>query len=127
MDKKRRKELLEEYKQFKTYMGIFQITNTVNGKIFISTCSNLKSRWLTIRGQLDTGRYANLQLQKEWDELGADAFTYEVLEQKETDKVIDIRWELEQMEKPWLEKLQPYGVKGYNKPIKDTNMREAEL
>lgn len=115
MDKKRRKELLEEYKQLKTYMGVFQIKNTVNGKIFISTCSNLKSRWLTIRGQLDVGRYANSQLQKEWNEMGDGAFTYEVLEQKETDKVTDMRWELEQMEKPWLEKLQPYEDRGYNK------------
>jgi hypothetical protein len=127
MDKKRRRELLEEYKQLKTYMGVFQISNTVNGKIFISTCSNLKNRWLTIKGQLDMGRYANLQLQKEWDELEAGTFTYVVLEQKETDKVTDIRWELEQMEKPWLEKLQPYGDRGYNKPAKNINMQEMEL
>lgn len=125
MDKKRRKELLEEYRQLKTYMGVYQIRNTVNGKIFISTCSNLKSRWLTIRGQLDIGRYANSELQKEWNELGAGAFIYEVLEQKETAEVKDIHWELKQMEKPWLEKLQPYGDRGYNKLQKNTNMQEA--
>jgi hypothetical protein len=124
MDKKRRKELLEEYRQLKTYMGVYQIKNNVSGKIFISTCSNLKSRWLTIRGQLDVGRYAISELQKDWNELGEEAFTYEVLEQKETDEIKDIRWELEQMEKPWLEKLQPYGDRGYNKPMK--NVQEAK-
>jgi len=40
----------------------------------------------------------------------------ELLEEKEADKVTDMRWELKQMEKPWLEKLQPYGDIGYNKP-----------
>ncbi len=61
------------------------------------------------------GRFANSQLQKDWKELGAEAFTYEELEKKEADEVIDMRWELKQMEKPWLEKLQPYGDRGYNK------------
>ncbi|UUZ78857.1 hypothetical protein LJK88_26650 [Paenibacillus sp. P26] len=52
-------------------------------------------------------------------EHGAEAFTYEVLEQKKTDDVTDMRWEVRQMLKPWLEKLQPYGDRGYNKPPKE--------
>jgi hypothetical protein len=119
MDKKRRKELREEYRQLKTYMGIFQIKNNANGKIYVDSCSNLKNRWFTIKGQLEMGRFANLQLQKDWNELGPDDFTYEVLEEKVTDDVTDMRWELKQMLKPWLEKLQPYGDQGYNKPLKD--------
>ncbi|MGO4273216.1 GIY-YIG nuclease family protein, partial [Paenibacillus sp. TAF58] len=70
---------------------------------------------MTIQMQLDMGRFANAQLQKDWKELGADTFTYEVLEQKEADGVTDVRWELKQMEKRWLEKLQPYEDRGYNK------------
>jgi hypothetical protein len=118
MDMKRRKELMEEYKQIKTYMGVIQITNNASGKIYLGAFPNLKNKWLTIRGQLIMGRHANSQLQKDWNELGPEAFTYEVLEEKEADEVADVRWELKQMEKPWLEKLQPYGDKGYNKPPK---------
>lgn len=118
MDKKNRKELLEQYKQIKTYMGIIKITNKINGKIYIAAYPNLKNKWLTLKSQLDMGRHANLQLQKDWKELGADAFSFEVLEEKETDEVTDKRWELKQMELPWHEKLQPYGEKGYNKPLK---------
>lgn len=116
MDKLRRKELLEQYKQIKTYMGVIQITNKTSGKILITTCSNLKNRWLTLKGQLDEGKYANSGLQRDWKKLGEDAFTYEVIEQKEVKEDTDTRWELRQMEKTWLEKLQPYGDKGYNKP-----------
>ncbi len=117
MDKKDRKELLEQYKQIKTYMGIIKITNNINGKIYIAAYPNLKNKWLTLKSQLHMGRHANLQLQKDWKELGADAFSYEVLEEKETDEATDKRWELKQMELPWHEKLQPYGEKGYNKPL----------
>ncbi|MCP1311778.1 GIY-YIG nuclease family protein [Paenibacillus tyrfis] len=116
MDKSKRKELLEEFKQIKTYMGIIQITNKVNGKIFVDSYPNLKNKWMTIKMQLDMGRFANLELQKDWKEHGAEAFTYEVLEEQKTDDVTDMKWELKMMEKPWLEKLQPYGDRGYNKP-----------
>jgi hypothetical protein len=117
MDKSRRKELLEAYKQIKIYMGVYQIKNNVNSKILIGTCSNLKSCWFTIKMQLDMGKYAIAQLQNDWNELGEDVFTYEVLEEKEADA--DVKWELKKMEKVWLEKLQPYGDRGYNKPAKE--------
>lgn len=119
MDKNKRKELLEEYKQIKTFMGVTQIKNKINGKIYIDSHSNLKNKWFTLQMQLDMGRFANAQLQKDWKEFGADVFSYEVLEQKETDKVTDMRWEQKQLLKPWLEKLQPYGDKGYNMPPKN--------
>lgn len=115
MDKQRRKELMEQYKQIKTYMGVYKITNTVNGKIFIATCPNLKNRWLSIQTQLDIGRFVNSEMQKDWREFGAKAFTYEVIEEKEVKEDMDKRWELKQMEKTWLEKLQPFGEKGYNR------------
>ncbi|TDF99458.1 GIY-YIG nuclease family protein [Paenibacillus piri] len=116
MDKNKRRELQEEYKQLKTYMGAIQIINKANGKIYVASYPNLKNKWVTLQGQLDMGRFANSQVQKDWKELGADAFAYEVLEEKETEGVSDVRWELKQMEKRWLEKLQPFGDRGYNKP-----------
>lgn len=117
VDKSKRKELQEEFKQIKTYMGAIQITNKVSGKIYVDTFSNLKNKWFTLQMQLDMGRFANAGLQKDWKELGADSFTYEVLEQKEADEITDIKWECKQMLKHWLDKLQPYEDKGYNKPL----------
>lgn len=116
MDKQKRKELLEEFKKIKIYMGVTKITNTANGKIYIASYPNLKNKWLNIQGQLEMGRHPNLELQKDWKELGANAFAFEILEEKEDEDVTDMKWELRQMEKPWLEKLQPYGERGYNRP-----------
>ncbi|TXK85153.1 GIY-YIG nuclease family protein [Paenibacillus sp. N3.4] len=115
MDKSKRKELQEEFKQIKTYMGVIQIINKINGKKYIDSYPNLKNKWMTIQMQLDSGRFANSQLQKDWKEFGAETFTFEVLEEKETGDVTDIKWELKQMEKLWLDELQPYGDRGYNR------------
>ncbi|MFY9176385.1 MAG: GIY-YIG nuclease family protein [Caldicoprobacterales bacterium] len=115
MDKQRRKELREQFNQIKIYMGVYKITNTVNGKIFVGSSPNLKNRWTTIKWQLSMGMHVNSQLQEDWNELDAEAFTYEILEKKDADKALDPRWEVKQMEKVWLDKLQPYGNRGYNK------------
>ncbi|GGD55576.1 GIY-YIG nuclease family protein [Paenibacillus nasutitermitis] len=116
MDKNKRKELLEEYKQMKTFMGVIRITNKVSGKMYVDSYPNLKNKWLTLQAQLDMGRFANAKLQADWKELGSEAFIYEVLEEKETEGVADVRWEIKQLAKHWLDKLQPYGDRGYNKP-----------
>ena len=115
MDRQRRKELREQFKQIKTYMGVYKVINTQYDKVFIASSPNLKNRWLTLKNQLNMGMHPNSQLQRDWSELGAEAFLYEILEEKDTDKVADVRWEVKQMEKVWLEKLQPYGDRGYNK------------
>ena len=115
MDKQRRKELIEEYKQIKTYMGVIMIKNETNGKILVSSYPNLKNKWSSIQAQLDMGRHVNSALQKSWNELGAESFSYEVLEERDSSEVSDVAWEIKQMEKKWLEKLQPYGETGYNK------------
>lgn len=115
MEKSKRKKLIESYKQMDTMMGVYQIKNNVNGKIFISSFANIKNKWLTIKMQLDMGRHPNSELQRDWNELGAEAFTYSVLEDKKHESGMDVKWELHQMEKAWLAKLEPYDNKGYNK------------
>lgn len=116
MDRSRRKELQEQYAQVKTYMGVAQITNLTNGKRFIAGYPNLKNKWLTLRMQLESGRFANLELQADWKALGDQSFAYEVLEQKSVEDISDVKWAVKQLEKAWLDRLQPYGEKGYNKP-----------
>lgn len=118
MEKKDRKQLLEQYKQIKTYMGVIQITNTSNGKIYISSYPNLKNKWIVLQSYLNSGKHINPGLQEDWKKIGAENFIYQVLEEKTTDDVKDVRWELKQMENRWLENLQPYGDRGYNKPPK---------
>lgn len=119
-DMDRKKELKEQYKEMKTEGGVYQIKNTKNQKVFVAATPNLK----TINGKqmmLRGGGHKNRQLQEEWNQFGEDAFVFEVLEVLEEKKegFFDKAEELKKMEKKWLDKLQPYGERGYHQPSKE--------
>ncbi len=114
--KKRKKELKLEAKEVKVVAGIYQIKNTKNGKRFIESLPNLKS----IDGRkfsLKYDSFMNKELQKDWNTYGEEAFIFEVLEEVEEEKLgtMDKKKYLKELEGKWLEKLQPYGERGYNK------------
>jgi hypothetical protein len=117
ISKEERKAYADAYKETKTMMGVAQVKNTSNGKVFIAAYPNLKNKWLTMQSMLDMGQFVNAGLQRDWNELGKQAFEYSVLEEKPTDDVADSRWECKQMEKRWMEQLQPYGERGYHKAV----------
>jgi hypothetical protein len=112
----RKKELKQQYKEIKIQAGVYQITNVTNGKICIIATRDLK----TMNGkrfELEMGSSKNRPLQKEWNEYGKDAFTFEVLEilEKKEEGFFDLKDALKKLEEKWLDKLQPYGERGYNK------------
>ena len=109
-----KKELKRDYREMKQEGGVYQIRNTVNNKILVLATPNLK----TVNGklmQLRTGSYLNAELQEEWNRYGAGSFVVEILEaiDQKDEKFAD---KLEKIEKKWLEKLNPFGDRGYNAP-----------
>lgn len=86
MDKQRRKELVEQYKQMKPDMGIFLIRCQTTNKGLLETSQNLKGKINRARSQLSGGVHPNKELQKEWSELGEDHFSFEILETLKYDK-----------------------------------------
>lgn len=117
---KTRKELKEEYKQMKIQMGVFQIKNNINGKIFIGSSLNLKAIWYSQKLQLDMGMHQNSELQKDWLEFGSENFSYEILDEinQIEDKPIDYKKEIKTLEDMIIDDLQPFEEKGYNKKTK---------
>lgn len=112
----RKDELKQQAKEIKIQAGVFQIKNTVNQKVFIESTRNLK----TINGQqfsLEMGSHVNKELQKEWNEFGKEAFSIDVLEvlKKKEGEYYDEKDALAKLKDKWMEKLQPYGDKGYHK------------
>lgn len=112
----RRTELKQAYKEMKTEGGVFQIKNTVNGKVLVTATPNLK----TMEGkrfQLRMGSHKNAELQAEWKQFGEDAFEFEVLEVVEdnVESALARQEALRLLEERWLDKLQPYGDRGYNR------------
>ncbi|CAM4319634.1 GIY-YIG nuclease family protein [Bacillus manliponensis] len=111
----RKAELKQLYKEIKIEAGIYSITNTKNNKVYVDSTRNLK----TISGrkfELNAGSCTNRALQMEWNEYGASAFQFEVLEvlKKKDDPYFNEKEELKKLEEKWVEKLQPYGERGYN-------------
>lgn len=116
----RKKELILEYKQTPRPMGIYQIKNNINGKIFIQSSMNLPGSFNGQRFQLELKGHRNKELQEDWNLHGSKAFTFDVLENLKSEEIPqnDCRDALTAMEDKWLSKLQPYNKNGYNKEKK---------
>lgn len=121
---KTRQEIKREYKERKKPAGIFQIKNTANGKILLGSSLNLEGPLNGHKFMLQIGNHRNAALQKEWNEYGADKFVFEILEvvKVKDDSNFNLEDELTLLEQIWLEKLQPFGDKGYNT---DSRIRQA--
>ena len=117
---KTRKELKDEYRQMKFPMGVFQIRNTVSGKIFVDSSTNMNAKWNRNRLQLNVGNHPNTELQNDWNEFGEKVFKFEILEElKHNDKeAVDYKKEVALLEEMLVDELQPFGEKGYNKVAK---------
>lgn len=118
-----KKDLKREYKETLRPMGIFQICNLTNEKIFIGSSLNLDGILNRHRFQLEAGVHHNKDLQTDWNELGAEKFAFEILEELMPRENLDYESELEVLEDLWLEKEEPYGEKGYNERKKTREER----
>ncbi|MDD5765762.1 MAG: GIY-YIG nuclease family protein [Candidatus Marinimicrobia bacterium] len=111
-----KKEIRRQYKQTIQPMGVYRITNTANGKIFIGSSKNLTGTFNSLRFQLELGSYRNKELQADFTAFGKEKFSFDVvdyLEPKE-DPSYNYTKDLEMLEEMWVEKLKPFGDKGYN-------------
>jgi hypothetical protein len=92
----RRKEIHREYRERVKPSGVFQVRNLSNGKVLLGSSLNLE-------GPLNKHRF---MLQ----------FTFAILETVpvKEDPNFNLKDELTLLEEIWLEKLQPFGERGYN-------------
>lgn len=113
MDKK---AAINEYKLSHRPMGVFQIRNTVNDKVFVDSSINVPGKINRHTFALKAGLHASKTLQADWNELGETAFEFETLEPVEPrdDQNYNYSADLETLEDLWLERLEPYGDHGYN-------------
>ncbi len=120
MNADRRKELLRQYKDNPPPAGVFQIRNQRNGKIYVASAPSVDGKINSQRFMLQAGGHVNKALQADWTRQKGEDFVLEVLEYLKPSSPdaspMAVRMELHELEKRWLEKLRPYGDKGYNKP-----------
>jgi hypothetical protein len=112
-----RKELIKEYKNSVQPMGIVQVKNITNGRVYITASANTTGTINSIRFQLKMGSFfPSSALAKDWNEMGEQSFVFEVIEvlKPVDDLAHDYRDDLKALEAIWLEKLKPFGARGYH-------------
>ena len=87
--------------------GVYKITNTVNGKIYVGSSKDIKSRWYQHRNRLNENKHGNAYLQNAWNKHGAKSFKFEVIEECNP----NVQFEREQF---YLNELNPFDNNGYN-------------
>ena len=112
-----KKELKKNYKQTSTLMGVYQIKNLANGKIFIGSSKNIPGRINRHKFQLKFGGEDIKELMEDYKKFGEENFSFEILDElkPKNEAGYDYTEDLEVLEELWLEKLQPFGERGYNK------------
>ena len=111
-----KKTIIREYKERKIPAGVFQIKNTANGKVFLGSSLNLEGSLNRHKFQLTARVHPNQGLQMDWNEYGSEQFLFELLEvvKVPSDSTFNLEDELTLLEQIWLEKLNPFGERGYN-------------
>jgi hypothetical protein len=116
--KESNKQLKKDYQQTARPMGVFLIRNQRIDKVFVVAAMDLRGATNRHKFQLNSGVHANKALQADWTELGSDIFAFEIVDEltPRPEANLDYRAELTSLEDLWLEKLQPFGNRGYNLP-----------
>ena len=70
-------------------IGIYKITNIVNGKCYIGQSKNIAKRWQRHKVELKNNKHGNEYLQRAYNKYGADNFKFEVIEECTVDIIDD--------------------------------------
>lgn len=117
----RKADLKRQYKENPPQAGVYKITNTTNGKVLLGKGMNVEGVLNRQKAQLRWGSHPRAGLQEDWKRLGQESFTFEVVDYLEAakDPAQDAEKDLDGLFKLWLDKLEPFGERGYNEPAKE--------
>ena len=66
--------------RYSDLIGVYKITNKVNGKIYIGCSKNIANRWTQHILLLSQGKHHNRDLQKDFNKHSIINFTFEIIE-----------------------------------------------
>jgi len=88
--------------------GVYKITCTANGKIYVGSAINLQKRWAFHLWELRSNRHGNSRLQHAWNKYSESVFEFEIIE-------LVMPWSRKDREQHWLDTLKPYNREvGFN-------------
>lgn len=104
----RKKELLRAARAAQPVGGVYTITNTRSGRVFIDSTQNIKGAGNLFQFSVSTGGCPKSALKADWDACGADAFAYaecERLEKKPEQTTAQFRDDLSTLLSMWRERM----------------------
>jgi len=87
-------------------MGVYKITNLINGKIYIGSSFDMGKRWNRHLNELKSNKHHSQKLQRAFNKYGVNNFIFEELE-------LCGKENLNEVEQFWLDKFDSYN-QGYN-------------
>ena len=117
-----RKARIREYKETPPPAGVYRVRNTATGKSLVGSTANLPGMLNRLRFQLEHGSHPDRELQRDWNELGPDAFEFEALDRLEPQDAptYDPTEDLRVLKEMWLEKLTASGEPLYRQSGRGT-------
>ena len=72
----------------KPIIGVYKISNTLcpEGKYYIGYSCNVNKRWQTHKSTLTRGNHRNIRMMNAYNKYGSECFTYEILQECETEE-----------------------------------------
>ncbi len=71
----------KQYKDFTPRVGLYKITHLPTGRVFLGASPHVQGMLNRIRFQLQFGSHTNKAMQQDWNQTGADSFSFEVLDE----------------------------------------------
>lgn len=69
--------------------GIYSISNTVNGKLYVGSTNNISVRWNKHRALLRHNKHQNTHLQSAWNKYGEESFEFSIIEECSIESLIE--------------------------------------
>lgn len=112
-----RKALARTYKESRRPMGVYCVRNLQSGDVLIGRSTDLQAILNRERTSLRFGGHPNRRLQQDWNALGPDAFTFEVLDTlawPDDTPDFDPTSDLLLLESMWRERMHPDSDRSYS-------------
>jgi hypothetical protein len=111
----KQRELRRRYKEDPPTAGVYAIRNVANGRLLVGGSANPEGALHRHRFELQLGGHRDRLLQQDWQQLGADAFTFEIVDRlkRSDDPAFDARTELAGLLALWRTELGAEHLAGY--------------
>src|SRR3712207_6606986 len=111
-----RRALIRAYKETPRPMGVYRVHNLRHDRSLVGRSVDLPAILNRERAALRIGSHHNAALQRDWAELGPDAFAFEILDTltpPDHQPGYDPRDDLRTLEALWVERLNAVGERSY--------------